>query len=59
MNDPMYRRNSYGESERRCPDCGQWAIADHVDNGIGMERCGPYVCEACGWIETPLLRLDF
>ncbi len=58
MNDPIDRPDPYGASERRCPDCGQWATADHVDNGIGMERCGPFVCAACGWIEPPL-RLDF
>lgn len=49
---PQYRTNVLGENERQCPDCGQWTQADHVHNGIGWERCGPYHCEACGWIEA-------
>ena len=54
MNEKIenYRRNAFGETERSCPRCGEWAVADHVDNGIGMERCGPYYCEACGWVEA-------
>lgn len=37
-----------------CPKCGAIATADFVDNGVGMQRSGPYGCETCGWVETPL-----
>ena len=37
-----------------CPQChavdGFWP-ADYVDNGVGMEKCSPAHCEACGWSE--------
>jgi len=49
-----YRTNADGETERQCPHCGAWATADHIDNGIGAEQCGPYGCERCGWIEPSL-----
>ena len=49
-----YRTNANGETERQCPHCGAWAAADHIDNGIGAEQCGPYGCERCGWIEPSL-----
>lgn len=56
-----YRTNEAGETERKCPHCGAWANADHIDNGIGAERCGPYGCARCGWSEPrtsikPLFR---
>lgn len=38
----------------KCPNCGQQVEADFVDNGVGMQQCGPYVClppGGCGWIE--------
>ena len=41
-----------------CPKCGEIAIADTVDNGVGEERCGPYGCEHCGWIEPKLSADD-
>jgi hypothetical protein len=34
-----------------CPACGLIAVADFVDIGVGMQRCGPFGCEACGWTE--------
>lgn len=38
-----------------CPECGKECEADFVDNGVGMQRCGPWVCVpdmgGCGWIE--------
>lgn len=34
-----------------CPECGQLAECDLVDNGIGMQQCGPYGCEPCGWVQ--------
>jgi predicted RNA-binding Zn-ribbon protein involved in translation (DUF1610 family) len=46
-----YRINKFNESELECPECGAWAQADYVDNGVGMQRCGPYVCDRCGWVE--------
>jgi hypothetical protein len=35
-----------------CPKCGAIAAADFVDIGVGMQQCGPYACEHCGWCET-------
>lgn len=46
----QYRETEHGQ-EMRCPLCKAWTSADHVDNGIGLEQCGPYVCEHCGWVE--------
>lgn len=39
--------------KRECPECGDptRCEAPTVDNGVGLERCGPYACEACGWVE--------
>ncbi len=34
-----------------CPKCDAICEADAVDNGVGMQQCGPYVCEQCGWVE--------
>ena len=34
-----------------CPGCGGKCEADFVDNGVGLERCGPWHCEMCQWIE--------
>jgi hypothetical protein len=35
-----------------CPQCGDpWCEADGVDNGVGMQQCGPYCCEACGYVQ--------
>ena len=48
---PIDCTNEHGETERRCPSGHAWTQADHVDNGVGMERCGPYHCKPCGWIE--------
>ena len=36
-----------------CPRCGAEAVCDTVDNGVGEQQCGPYVCVACGWVEDP------
>ena len=49
--------------QRECPKCGKIAVADFVDNGVGMQQCGPFSCEACGWVEDTshldaLLPLD-
>lgn len=39
----------YGDHEptRNCPYCKTICRADFVDNGIGMQQCGPYHCEKC------------
>ena len=34
-----------------CPECGETATCDEVDIGVGMQQCGPYGCESCGWVE--------
>lgn len=34
-----------------CPNCGHVARADFVDIGVGMQQCGPFGCEKCGWVE--------
>ena len=42
----------------KCPECGKECEADFVDNGIGMQRCGPWVCNpdngGCGWVEEQI-----
>jgi hypothetical protein len=41
-------------SHEACSQCGSvrgYAPADMVDNGVGLEKCGPAHCEECGWIE--------
>jgi hypothetical protein len=39
-----------------CPRCGRKCVADTVDNGLGEQRCGPWVCDpdggGCGWVES-------
>lgn len=37
--------------QTKCPKCGAIAVADFVDIGVGMQQCGPYSCETCGWQE--------
>lgn len=39
--------------EPNCPTCGEPLQADYVDIGVGEEKCGPYFCDACGWVEPP------
>ena len=38
-----------------CPVCGKDCVAEMVDNGVGMQQCGPYVCMpddgGCGWTQ--------
>jgi hypothetical protein len=45
-----------------CPECGKKCEAEFVDNGVGMQQCGPYVCDpclgGCGWIQDELEVLD-
>ena len=36
---------------RECPNCHAIAEADFVDIGVGMQQCGPFHCDSCGWIE--------
>jgi rubredoxin len=48
--------------QMKCPACGLIAVADFVDNGVGMQQCGPFGCESCGWVgddsDEPLLPVD-
>lgn len=41
---------AYGQHEptEPCPYCGTLCRADFVDNGVAMQQCGPYHCDACG-----------
>lgn len=34
-----------------CPGCGAACERDYVDNGVGMEPCGPWGCPECHWVE--------
>jgi hypothetical protein len=34
-----------------CPECGEACERDEVDNGVGMEPCGPWGCPECQWFE--------
>ena len=34
-----------------CPKCGSECERDEVDNGVGMEACGPWGCPECHWVE--------
>lgn len=34
-----------------CPKCGAKCEADFVDIGVGEERCSPWRCPECQWVE--------
>ncbi len=38
----------------KCPKCGSECDRDEVDNGIGMEACGPWGCPECHWFEKQI-----
>lgn len=38
----------YNVETMNCPYCDGVCHADHVDVGVGMMKCGPYLCEDCG-----------
>lgn len=40
-----------------CPKCGATCERDEIDNGVGMEACGPWGCPDCHWFQEPI-RLD-
>jgi len=40
--------NPYDTPTHPCPYCHKPCEADWVDNGVGMQQCGPYHCFACG-----------
>lgn len=42
----------------QCPRCGGELECDMVDNGVGMEQCGPYGCPACHYVEPRLTLAD-
>jgi hypothetical protein len=35
----------------KCPKCGGECERDEVDNGVGMQACGPWGCPMCHWYE--------
>lgn len=35
-----------------CPQCGGECERDEIDNGVGMEACGPWGCPECHWVES-------
>lgn len=41
-------------AELKCPNCGGACERDEVDNGVGMEACGPWGCPECHWAEEKL-----
>lgn len=38
----------------KCPKCGGDCERDEVDNGVGMEACGPWGCPECHWVQSDL-----
>lgn len=32
-----------------CPNCGEIAVSDSVDIGVGIQVRGNFYCEACHW----------
>jgi Zn ribbon nucleic-acid-binding protein len=41
----------------KCPRCGEECVlGEYVENGVGMQKCSPDYCMACGWSEEDLLR---
>lgn len=40
-------KSPYKIETRNCPYCNAVCDADFVDNGVGMQQCGPYHCD-CG-----------
>ena len=39
---------AYDTWTQDCPYCKTVCDADFVDNGIGMQQCGPFHCDNCG-----------
>lgn len=35
----------------KCPVCCEEATCDEIDIGVGVQQCGPYGCESCGWVQ--------
>jgi hypothetical protein len=42
----------------KCPNCGAECERDEVDNGVGMEACGPWGCHECHWVEARLSGVE-
>lgn len=42
----------------QCPKCGGECERDEVDNGVGMEACGPWGCPDCHWVLESGTYLD-
>lgn len=45
------------EEIKVCPYCGENCWAEWVDNGVGLEQCGPYCCRACGAAEIDVFGM--
>lgn len=41
-----------------CPKCGEEMECDTVDNGVGMEQCGPYGCPSCHYVDERMFLPD-
>lgn len=35
----------------KCPYCDNEMDCDEIDNGVGMQKCGPYGCGQCHAVE--------
>lgn len=38
---------------RNCPYCNRECECEEVDNGVGLEQCGPHHCDYCICSEIP------
>jgi len=59
-NNSEQPRTPCGSDFSACPSCGETAgfwLADYVDNGVGMQKCGPAHCDKCGWSEPSFDQL--
>ena len=54
INEPLRYVMHNGLEFALCPMCGERTDAEYVDIGVGNERCEPWSCHACGWIEPVL-----
>lgn len=41
-------KSPYETWTENCPYCDAVCDADFVDNGVGLQQCGPFHCEQCG-----------
>lgn len=43
----------------RCPHCEDELTRDMVDNGVGLQPCGPFGCERCGYTAPEFDAWDY